>query len=235
MKSFSNTYIFVFSTVMVIIVAAILSFAAMQLKPLQDKNIEVNKKQQILSSLNIISTPKDAEEKYDKYITDSYVVDSKGNVTRDKNAFDIDLKKELDKPESERNLPVYIGTVKNQTKYILPVEGKGLWGPVWGYIALNEDVNTIYGTTFSHKAETPGLGAEIDKIWFQEKFIGKAIFNDKGEFISVRVVKGGTADSSSKHEVDGISGGTITSKGVDAMLLNCLESYVPHLKNIKNR
>ncbi len=235
MKSFSNTYIFVFSTIMVVVVAAILSIAAMTLQPLQKKNVEINKKENILTSINIESTAKNAVELYDQYIVESYVVDHTGKVKEDVDAFEVDMKKEMAKPLEERNLPVYI-SVKDEDKkqYIFPVYGKGLWGPVWGYISLESNLSTIYGANFSHQGETPGLGAEISTKEFQDQFIGKEIFNEKGEFVSVRVKKG-SAQSDSKYEVDGISGGTITSEGVDAMLNDCLKSYIPYFENIKNQ
>lgn len=219
---------------MVIVVAAVLSVAAITLQPFQKRNVEINKKQNILASLNIESTAKNAEEMYNKYITESYVVSSNGVVIDGVNAFNIDMKKELAKPLTERNLPIYVGSIDNQTKqYIIPVYGKGLWGPIWGYVSLKEDLSTIFGTNFAHKGETPGLGAEIETKWFQLEFVDKQIFNESGKFVSVSVVKGGTADKESKHEVDGISGGTITSVGVDQMLKDCLSSYEPYFKNIK--
>ena len=233
MKSYSNTYIFVFSSVMVIIVAALLSVAAMTLQPFQKKNVEINKKQNILTSINIESTTKDAEILYDKYILESFAINFKGEVQERVNAFNIDMKKELAKPLEERNLPIFVSSLEDSKQYIIPVYGKGLWGPIWGYISLKDDLSTVYGANFAHKGETPGLGAEIETKQFQSKFFGKEIFNEQGKFVSVSVLKGGTADPNSKYEVDGISGGTITSKGVDAMLKDCLSSYETYFKTIK--
>lgn len=236
MKSFSNTYIFVFSTIMVVVVAAILSFAAMTLQPFQKKNVEINKKQNILTSVNIESTAKNAVEIFDQYILESYVVDYKGEIKENVDAFEVDMKKEMAKPLEERNLPVFISEIEDDGKqYIFPLYGKGLWGPVWGYISLSSNLSTVYGANFSHQGETPGLGAEITTKEFQDQFIGKEIFNEKGDFVSVNVKKGGTADRGSKYEVDGISGGTITSEGVDAMINDCLKSYLPYFENIKNQ
>jgi len=219
---------------MVIVVAAVLSVAAMTLQPFQKRNVEINKKQNILTSVNLESTANDAEAQYAKYIAESFTVNSKGEIQNNVDAFKIDMKKELAKPLEERNLPVFISSLNNQTQYIIPVYGKGLWGPVWGYISLKEDLSTIYGATFSHKGETPGLGAEIETKEFQQQFLGKQIFNNQGIFVSVSIMKGGTADPNSKYEVDGISGGTITGNGVDAMLKDCLSSYEPYFKNVKN-
>ncbi|MDA3954846.1 MAG: NADH:ubiquinone reductase (Na(+)-transporting) subunit C [Bacteroidales bacterium] len=234
MRSYSNTYIFIFSSIMVIIVAALLSVAAMTLQPFQKKNVEINKKQNILTSINIESTAKDAEELYEKYIIEIFAINTSGEKQEGIDAFTIDMKKELAKPLNERNLPVFISTLDNAKQYIIPVYGKGLWGPIWGYVALQDDLSTILGTTFSHKGETPGLGAEIDTKEFQIQFFGKQLFNEQGKFVSVSILKSGTADPNSKYEVDGISGGTITSVGVDAMLKDCLSSYENYFKNIKN-
>jgi len=221
---------------MVVVVAAILSIAAMTLQPLQKKNIEINKKENILTSINIESTAKDAEDIFDKYIVESYVVDHRGNKKEEVDAFEVDMKKEMDKPLEERNLPVFISiNDKEEKQYIFPVYGKGLWGPVWGYVSLEDNLSTVYGANFSHQGETPGLGAEISTEDFQNQFIGKEIFNEQGDFVSVSVKKGGTANPQSKYEVDGISGGTITSEGVDEMLNDCLKSYIPYFENIKNQ
>jgi len=224
MKNFSNTYIFIFSAVMVVLVALLLSTAALQLKPFQDKNIEVEKKQNILASLRIKSTPKDAVDLYAKYITSSFVVNNKGEKMEG-DAFGIDIKNELAKPAADRKLPVYVGTLDNGTNaYVMPVRGKGLWGPIWGYISLMPDMNTVYGAVFDHQGETPGLGAEIATEFFQKPFIDKQIFKDSTEFVSIKVLKGG-APKGDLHAVDAISGGTITSKALEEMLDSCLIQY----------
>jgi Na+-transporting NADH:ubiquinone oxidoreductase subunit C len=229
MRNFSNTYIFVFSIIMVIVVALLLSLAAMQLKPFQDKNIEVEKKQNILASIHIKSTVKDAVDLYAKYITDSYVLNNKGEKQDGIDAFSVELKNEVSKPVSRRLLPVFVGTLDDQTKaYIIPLRGKGLWGPIWGYISLRPDMNTIYGTIFDHQGETPGLGAEISTEWFQSPFVGKTLFSDSTEFVSIKVIKGG-AKKDDPHAVDAISGGTITSKSLEAMLDSCLVPYKSYL------
>ncbi len=225
MKNFSNTYIFIFSAVMVVIVALLLSTAALQLKPFQDKNIEVEKKQNILGSIRITSTPVDAVDLYAKYITSSFVVNNKGEKLEGEDAFSIDIKKELSKPAADRKLPVYVGTLDNGTNaYVMPVRGKGLWGPIWGYVSLKPDMNTIYGVVFDHQGETPGLGAEIATEFFQTPFIDKQLFKDSTEFVSIKVLKGG-APEGDMHSVDAISGGTITSKALEEMLDTCLVQY----------
>lgn len=233
MRSYSNTYIFVFSSIMVIAVAAILSVAAMTLQPYQKKNVEVNKKQNILTSINVESNAKNAETLYDKYIVESYAVNNQGNKIDNVDAFKVDMKKELAKPLEERSLPIFISSLDSSTQYIIPVYGKGLWGPIWGYVSLKDDLSTIYGANFAHKGETPGLGAEIETQDFQKQFFGKEIMNEQGKFVSVSVLKGGTSDPNAKHEVDGISGGTITSNGVDEMLKDCLSSYESFFNKMK--
>ncbi|MEA3463204.1 MAG: NADH:ubiquinone reductase (Na(+)-transporting) subunit C, partial [Bacteroidota bacterium] len=170
-----------------------------------------------------------------KYITESYVVDFEGNLV-ETDAFEVmlGLTVEIRKPREERNYPVFIySEIGGAKKYVIPVRGKGLWGPIWGYVALEEDLNTISGAVFDHKGETPGLGSDINKDWFQEPFAGKTIFNEAGEFVSVEVVKGG-ADPTSMHQVDAIAGGTITSKALEDMIIDCMTGYVVHFKELAN-
>lgn len=210
---------------MVIVVALLLALAALQLKPFQDKNIEIEKKQNILASINIVATTENAESLYEKYITESFVVNVNGELI-EKDAFSVDVRAELSKSNKlDRLLPVYVSTLEDGKKaYVVPLRGKGLWGPIWGYISFEKDLNTIYGANFDHQGETPGLGAEIKEIWFQKPFIGKQIFKDSSEFISIKVNKGGV-DPEDLHAVDAISGGTITSKGLEAMIDSSLIQY----------
>ena len=240
MRNFSNTYIFVFSLIMVTIVAVLLSFVAMQLKPLQEMNVQIEKKQDVLKSVGKAGEAGEADDKnayineeFAQYITESYVVDFNGDRLEE-DAFEVmlALAGEIKKPQEERSYPVFIYSENGgPKKYVFPVRGKGLWGPIWGYVALEEDLNTIYGAVFDHKSETPGLGAEINTAWFQEPFVGKTLFDENGNFISVQVVKGG-ADPSSDHQVDAISGGTITSKALEDMMVDCLGGYVAHFKDL---
>jgi len=233
-KSFSNTYIFVFSTVMVILVAALLSSAAMLLQPLQQKNIEIEQKRNILASITIESTTTDAESLYDQYITESFVVDSKGEVREGIDAFAVNMTDEVRKSEEEKNLPIFVGLLDGDKKeYVIPLRGAGLWGPIYGYVALNDDFTTIFGTNFGHDGETPGLGSEITTSWFQERFNGKKIFSEDGVFISIDIVKG-KSDPSSLNQVDGITGSTLTTNGLEKMLKDCLKSYEAYFKNQMN-
>jgi Na+-transporting NADH:ubiquinone oxidoreductase subunit C len=239
MRSFSNTYIFVFSLIMVTIVAVLLSFVSMSLKPRQLLNIETEKKDNIITTVGVTGVAEGVDkntfisDEFKKYITDSYCVDFNGNKL-DADAFEVtlNLEEELRKPREERNYPLFVYNGDDGTRrYVVPVRGRGLWGPIWGYIALESDLNTIAGTVFDHEGETPGLGAQIATVPFEKEFNGKTIFNDAGEFVSIEVVKGG-ADPSDKHGVDAISGGTITSKGLQAMLSDCLSGYVAYFKEL---
>ena len=228
----NNTYTFSFAIIMVIIVAAILSTASIQLKPYQDVNIELEKKQNILSSVGVNILRDSANIVYPKYIKEELVLNYNGDILEG-SAFNLDLSVELKKDKSSQLLPLFISEVDNEIKYIVPLRGKGLWGPIWGFIALEKDLNTVYGAVFDHKAETPGLGAEINRDFFQDPFKGKNIFNEEGVFKSIVVKKGG-ADIKDKYAVDGISGGTITSDGVTDMLSERLKMYLPYFERLKS-
>ncbi len=233
----TNTYTFIYASVMVIIVAAILSFTAEALKPIQQNNIKIEKIQNILSSVGIESTPENAEELFKQYIPEEnrLVIGTDGKL-KDGVAFDIKLKEELAKAPADRALPLYIADVNGEKKIVIQLLGTGLWGPIWGYISLNDDYNTIFGATFDHKGETPGLGADINKPWFQEQFKGKTIF-EGANFLSITVHKGGKGAAeragNTQHGVDAISGGTITSKGLEAMVKTNLENYVNYFNQNK--
>lgn len=232
MKEFSSRYIFVFSIAMVIIVAVFLSLAATLLQPRQNKNIEIDKKKSMLESIGIVSTPENTETLYDKYITGSFVLNSKGEQVEGVEAFNIDLRAEQRKPLESQNLPVFNAQSESgEELIIIPLQGKGLWGPIWGYISIEGNMSTIHGVTFDHKGETPGLGAEINTTWFEEMFNGKELY-ENGKFVSIGVLKGGARDDD-PHNVDAISGGTITSKGLEKMILDGIGKYNDYL--LKNK
>ena len=225
-----NSYTFGFAAIMVIIVAALLSAAAIGLKPFQDRNIELEKKQNILISAGISAERDNAEVKYSTYIKSEIVLNNKGEEV-DGVAFDIDLGKEIKKDANAQLLPLFICEINDSIRYVIPLRGKGLWGPIWGFISLEDDLNKVYGAVFDHKGETPGLGAEINKPMFQDPFTGKTIFEGE-EFTSIKVIKGG-AEQGDMHGVDGISGGTITSDGVSDMLKERLSMYLPYFNTLK--
>lgn len=249
----SNSYIFKYASIMVILVAAILSAAALLLQPAQERNVKIEKIQDILRSAHIPSTAATAEELYKKHITREVLVNEQGEVLSvysnggfekgDIRPFDVDVKAELKlkkdklagKSSVEPVYPLFVCQKDGDTLYIIPVYGTGLWGPLWGNIALKNDLNTVEGATFGHKGETPGLGAEISTPEFEDEFLNKTIFNSNGEFVSIDVVKGGVASSTidPAHGVDAISGGTITSNGVADMIKNSIGNYVAYFKKIK--
>lgn len=232
MNTNKNSYTLIYAVVMVVVVALLLALVSSGLKDIQNNNVKLDKKKQILSSLNIQLDGQDANTLYEQHIVKELVLNIKGEVVSEKmgEAFVIDVIKENAKAEAERQLPLYVAEVDGQTKYIITMRGAGLWGPIWGYIALNDDKNTVFGTYFSHASETPGLGAEISLPAFQNKFAGKHILNDARDFVSIAVMKPGQTAEGQDY-VDGISGGTITSKGVEAMLLKSIGQYEAYLKN----
>ena len=222
-----NSYIFGFATILIVILSAILSTSYMCLKPFQKINIDLEKQQNILNSIGINIDRDSAKETYSEYIKEEIVLDI-NCFEIPGNAFELDLAIELKKDERKQKLPLFICELEGKNKYIIPLRGKGLWGPIWGFIALDDDLTTIFGAVFDHSKETPGLGAEINTTSFQDPFRGKTIFEDE-DFTSITVIKGG-AKEGDMHGVDAISGGTITSNGVSDMIQERLSRYLPYFK-----
>ncbi len=210
---------------MVIVVASLLSIAATSLKPFQEKNIELEKKSDILSSIGVIG--EDPELLFDEYITDQLVIQNGLVVSSEITAFDIDLEEAVKESNSSRKVPLFKAQKNGDTFYVIPMRGTGLWGPIWGYVSLKGDGNTILGASFDHEKETPGLGAEISTPIFEDQFPDKILFSSLRDGIEVR--KG---DASGYQQVDGISGGTITSVGVQTMFEDCLIPYKSFLLNL---
>lgn len=231
----SNTYTIIYSAILVLVVGVVLSVVYQALRPKQVENIANDTKRQILASARI--TPEKGQsisDLYNQHISDSFIVNSNGQkVDSSVNPFDVNVSLEVKKPADERLLPVFECSTDNGTKYILPVYGAGLWGPIWGYVAFDDNGNTIYGAYFAHQGETPGLGAEIEKPAFSGQFDGKNVFSPSGEFTSVAVVKNGK-EPQDRAWVHAVSGGTITSQGVQAMLQDSLEPYAAFLSSMKN-
>jgi Na+-transporting NADH:ubiquinone oxidoreductase subunit C len=233
---------------MTIIVAFVLSLMVSGLKGVHTENESVYNKKGILSAVadqlgkdvNVLSNA-EVQDIFEKQIVQK-VINSKGEeLTVDQikaasgasTAVEIDLGKEARKPIEQRLLPVFVFTDANKKSYnILYVRGKGLWDEIWGYIALQDDWNTISGQAFDHKGETPGLGAEIkdNKSWYS-MFTGKKLYNSKGDYTSISVVKGGVKDPT--NQVDAISGATITGVGVDEMMKRGLKYYEPYIQKNK--
>ena len=227
MKTNSNSYTIIYSVIIVVIVAFLLAFVSQALKPMQDANVALDKKKQILNSLNIRDlNDAQADAKYKEVVVADRVIDEKGKVllpgtTGGENAgFKLDSK-----DYKEGKLTLYICRVNGETKYVIPVYGMGLWGPISGYIALNADKSTVYGVYFNHESETAGLGAEIkdNKAW-QEKFQGKKLFKNGDDKAIALSVEKKVEDPTT--QVDAVTGATLTSKGVRDMLHEALGKYL---------
>ena len=224
MNTNSNSYTIIYASVMVIIVAFLLAFVSSSLKSTQDKNVQLDTKKQILAALNIKNV-EDADAEYQKYVKGDMLMNVDGTLTENTGEFATNYEKEA---KEQQRLHVFVCEVDGQTKYVVPVYGAGLWGAIWGYVALNSDKDTVYGVYFSHASETPGLGAEITTVKFQDQFLGKHVLENG--IVALGVEKHGKV-AKPDYQVDGISGGTITSKGVDAMIKDCLSMYNSFLTN----
>lgn len=230
----SNIYTVIYITVIVLLVGVALAFTSLSLKERQQNNIAADKMRQILASVHVVPEKGDIATEFRNIVVEQPVYNADGRKISD-DAFDIDVNVESKKPAADRQLPVFVCKLADgSTKYVLPLYGAGLWGPIWGYVALNDDADTIYGAFFAHQGETPGLGAEIEKPHFSNEFEGKVLFKN-GNFIPVTVVKAGTNYTGEGDYVDGVSGGTITSKGVGDMLDNCLSPYKNILESLKRQ
>lgn len=234
MNKNNNLYVVLYASVMVIIVAIGLAFTSQALKERQKNNENIDQMRQILRSLRIDVNADEAIDVYNNTIKEAYLVDKSGQVVANSEGIGVEdaaFSAELPNLMKANAYPVYIAEIDGDTKYVVGMYGSGLWGPIWGYLALNSDADSVYGVDFSHASETPGLGAEITHEPFRSQFPGKHIYQN-GELRSIAVVKAGKSDSSRDY-VDGISGGTLTSHGVQNMLFNSLSLYEPFLNNLK--
>ncbi|MBD5296563.1 MAG: NADH:ubiquinone reductase (Na(+)-transporting) subunit C [Bacteroides sp.] len=232
MNKQSNLYTTIYIIVLVVLVGTALAATSLALRDRQQANVNADKMRQILASVNITATDGDVVAKFNEVIEKQLVVNSEGNEIEG-SAFDINVAQQVKLPADERQLPVYVCRTDNGLKYILPAYGAGLWGPIWGYISLDADGSKIYGAYFAHQGETPGLGAEIEKPAFSNEFKGLNLFKE-GQFLPIAVVKAGQKPAGNEDYVNGISGGTITSKGVGAMIDNCLSPYKSFLETLRN-
>ena len=226
----SNGYTFLFTTAMVLVVAITLATAASLLKDLQAENVRKEKMQNILSSIGIKIDRENSENLYNKYITNELSLKSDGTIDEEVDAFKIKLNKEIKKTPDQQRFPIYIAEVEENKYYIIPLRGAGLWDAIWGYIALKDDKSTIMGAVFDHKSETAGLGAEITQDWFQNRFIDEKVMDENGKLVGINVSKTNNDPQDLDkldHEVDAISGATITGDGVTEMILERLKHYLP--------
>lgn len=241
MNTNSNAYTVIYTTLVVVVVAALLAFTAMKLKPSQDANAKAETLRQMMSAAQIKPTDELYATKnagilqlYADNIGEAYTIglDGKksGTLSTDKNSIGLvdNLKPQNKaiKDGGDAKLPVYV--FKNGV-IVIPVYGAGLWGPVWGYVAFQPDFKTIAGAYFDHESETPGLGAKIkDEAWFREKFIGKQVaFGSEPLF---RLAKNAEA-SGAANAVDAITGATMTSKGLGDALNVWFKAYEKHFEN----
>lgn len=237
-----DRYIFFYITVLTAIVALLLSVAALVLQPFQQANIDNEKMMNILQAADVQDVNKDnVQELFNKDCVKMMLVNSEGEVVEECTsdftkfrAFNMNVKDELYKRDNGQDyvLPIIVINNGKENVNVIQLQGAGLWGPIWGYIGMTSDFQNVVGVVFDHKSETPGLGAEIATPRFKDQFKGKTIFSG-GEFVSIDVIKGGVANLAAdlqKHSVDAISGGTITSQGVNKMIENVLKSYLPYIE-----
>ncbi len=232
----NNKYIFFYAIGISTLTAILLAYTAQVLKPRQESNIELDFKTSILHSVHEDASSRSTIEKIYGDRVQELVINNNGDVLTDVKVRDIVLKNELKKPVEERELAlfVYMGE-DGKNKYVIPMQGTGLWGPIYGYLSIEDDFSTIYGAVFSHKSETPGLGAEIAELPFQKQFPGKKLFDKNNSFVSVNVIKKTTkTDLDPVNYVDGVSGGTITSTGVDKMIEVCVKPYLAYFEKLKS-
>lgn len=241
----STGYILRFVLIMTTVVALVLALMSTSLKPIHDKNEAIYNKRAIISAIqNKLEKPvaqmsdSEVQAVFDNNITQK-VMDVEGNFLDEAavmargykagQAENIDMAKERKKDEEDRLYPIYQYKAGDDQFSILSVRGSGLWDAIWGNIALDSDMNTIVGASFDHQGETPGLGAEIkDNPNYPAAFTGKKIFNEKGEYVSITSRKGGAKDP--MHDVDGITGATVTADGVTDMMKDGMKKYLPYLK-----
>jgi len=239
----SNTYIIIFTLLMTIFFGTLLSFTRMKLGPIQKVQVEIDTKKKILGAVMDISTLSSDEvlELYNEKMS-SVVLDISGNEVLASDgekliAEEINIQKNYKIEKNDRDYPVFMFSDNGNTVdyYIFPMFGNGLWDWISGFVALDKDLNKVVGVAFDHKAETPGLGARISSNEIQDRYKGKEIFDDLGNLVSVRMLKKENNAELDDHEVDGMSGATITANGLNDMLKNYLDCYLPFIiKNKKN-
>ena len=220
----SNVYIITYSVVMVVIVAVLLSLAALGLKERQDNNILNEKKTQIVKALGYDA----ATVSYDDVVAEAALLNAEGVAVENDTQKVFDALQSVKDSRAAGQFPIFKAT---DGSVVVPLYGAGLWGPIWGYIALAPDMNTVKGIVLDHSGETPGLGAEITTAKHQAMYVGKTVFEGE-ELVGITLKKGGAAEGA-MHEVDAITGGTKTSDGVSAMIKDCLVSYKPYFEAAK--
>jgi Na+-transporting NADH:ubiquinone oxidoreductase subunit C len=223
---------------MVFVVASVLAYTSYSLKDLQNENVRKEKMQNILSTVGIQTDRDGAEKLFNQYITEQLAIKSDGSIDNSVNVFkDVKLALELKKTPENQDFPLYVAEIDSEKFYIIPIRGNGLWNAIFGYISIKEDLNTIKGVVFDHVGETAGLGAEITQDWFIERFIDEKLFDAQSNLMGVTVSKTNNDPSNldkNDHEIDAISGATITGDGVTDMIKERITHYVPYFDFIKS-
>ncbi len=232
----SNLYIILYSAALTVVCGGLLALAAEGLKEKQQANVDQEQKKNILSSVMDLKEGDDVNALYDKSVI-AYVIDFSGNKVEGVDPGKVNVAVEYKKKPTDRQLPIYefrSATDSGKIDYVvLPVYGYGLWNDIWGFIALQSDFNTVQGAKFEHKGETPGLGARIAESDVQLRFKGKSIF-DNDVIASIQMMKGEGRDyTKDQHKIDGMSGATLTGKGVNNMLVDYFKCYENYLKKNK--
>ena len=242
-----NTYTLLFAIGLVVIVGTLLAAIDASLKDKIRVNKTLEKQQNILyaiginenegNSVSFIAAEK-AEEEFNKYITKQEYIQG-NDVVEDDKAYLIDVKKEkalAKDPNYKRKLPLFTAEKDGRNLYVVPIRGKGLWDAIWAYVSIDEDM-IIRGIYFDHKAETPGLGANIKQRFFMDDFIGESLLDNEGNFKGVTVSKTNLDPKNEDkydNEVDAIAGSTITGDGVTAMIRSDLSLYQPYFNSLNN-
>ena len=233
----SNRYTLLFTAIVTVVLAFLLSIVDSSLKEKYEKNVEVDIRKNILISLgfsptDVLSMNNENVESIFQNSIVGFVVDNSGSIVENKLPQDID-------PNLDLNLyPIYKRVSNNITEgYSIPISGKGLWGTMFGYFSIEPDGSTAKGITFYQHIETPGLGGEVDKPWFQNNFVGKRFVDENGNLIGIQTVKGQVDETSEEayHLVDGISGATMTSRGLNQFLLKDLKFYDSFFSKIRSK
>ncbi len=248
MNTDKNSYTIIFAIVMVFVVGVLLAGVSSALKPDIAINKKKEKQQNILFAMNVTDeadtnefvAAEKAQEFFDKYVGSEQYIIQGGKATKTTEAFDVNIKKEADRAKQDAGYkpryPLFIGNKDGEKFYIVPIRGNGLWDAIWGYVALNENFDTVKGAFFDHKGETPGLGANIKEAYFREDFIGEKIVDANGNYKGIEVKKGNadpTNERKDDNAVDALAGATITGNGVTAMVKKGIKSYMPYFNTLK--
>lgn len=236
----SSAYTLGFAAAVCVSCSLVISSAAILLRDRQQKNVEIDMQKNILRCVGFAhegATGEEIRRLYRENI-EELVIDREGNVVEGRRLSDLAPEDYLDPMKDPAEFPLFVRKKDGEKlAYALPIAGKGLWSTLYGYLALEPDAETIKGITFYQHGETPGLGAEIEKAWFQDNWKGKKILGPKGRLVSVRVVKGKAKDAcpgaAAAHCVDGISGATMTNSGVTKLVASALKRYDPFFSSLR--